>query len=137
MSPLTAQEPLQRSQASAIAPGRGPCANPQSTTASAASTKFAGGPTPSNRVKSPCSVVAGVAAAARIGGAAALRTSFEPQNSVLAPTANQTIIVNRRAIVRRLSWSDASLTNLYRTNDLDIRMNLHKEGQKAATKLAA
>ena len=98
---------------------------------------FAGGPTPSKRVKSPRSVVAGVAAAARTGGAAALRTSFEPQNSVLAPTANQTIIANRRAIARWLSWRDASLTDLYRTNDLDIRMNLHKEGQKAATKLAA
>ena len=49
---------------------------------------FAGGPTPSKHVKSPRSVVAGVAAAARTGGATALRTSFEAQNSVLAPTAN-------------------------------------------------
>ena len=47
------------------------------------------------------------------------------------------IIANRRAIVRCLSWRDASLTDLYRTKNLDIRMNLHKQGQKAATKLAA
>ena len=46
------------------------------------------------------------------------------------------IIANRHAIVR-LSWRDASLTDLYRTKNLDIRMNLHKKGQNAATKLAA
>ena len=46
------------------------------------------------------------------------------------------IIANRRAIVR-LSWRDASLTDLYRTKDLGIRMNLHKAGQQAATQLAA